>query len=337
MATLSKIRGYSQIMDKSIRLAQLADDLGLKLSQLEEGAELLKRDGSVAMTGDLNLNGKKVTNVANGTTSTDAINLGQLQAAINAIPNPMEYKGLFDASEGSMPETGDNGDMYVVSVTGVVDGQEYLKGTAIVFKPVAAKSGGTVPADWDILDRQDQVLTVAGKMGNVTLVLADLTDITVTAAEVNQLAGVKGNVQAALDSKLDDTQLVDDGTFATPTADTIASTKAVKTYVDAGVAAAKTYADTKDTELKTYVNNQILAKIPAFVDGEIPAGLVDGTNRTFTLANTPVAGSVKLYQNGQRLNAGANNDFVVTDKQIVINAERNVDIGDILLVDYRTN
>jgi hypothetical protein len=38
---------------------------------------------------------------------------------------------------------------------------------------------------------------------------------------------------------------------------------------------------------------------PVFTDGEVPGGAVDGTNGTFTLANTPsTAGSLVLYRNG---------------------------------------
>lgn len=32
-----------------------------------------------------------------------------------------------------------------------------------------------------------------------------------------------------------------------------------------------------------------------FVNGETPSGTVDGVNKDFTLANTPVAGTLKIY------------------------------------------
>lgn len=38
-----------------------------------------------------------------------------------------------------------------------------------------------------------------------------------------------------------------------------------------------------------------------FVDGEVPSGAVNSSNVTFTLANTPTVGSVKVYNNGLRL------------------------------------
>jgi len=37
-----------------------------------------------------------------------------------------------------------------------------------------------------------------------------------------------------------------------------------------------------------------------FIDGETPGGLINGSNVSFTLANTPAAGSLHLYLNGLR-------------------------------------
>lgn len=49
-----------------------------------------------------------------------------------------------------------------------------------------------------------------------------------------------------------------------------------------------------------------------FVDNEI----VSGTGTAWTLANTPVAGSVQLYGNGQYLTPGAGNDYTISGKNI---------------------
>lgn len=71
-------------------------------------------------------------------------------------------------------------------------------------------------------------------------------------------------------------------------------------------------------------------------ENEVPSGVIDGTNDTFTLANTPVSdSSVKLYKNGQRLKitddytlAGATITFVSPPKAAPGNP-------DVLLADYR--
>lgn len=47
---LTKIRGNSQIMDLSIGNAQIATNAGIELSKIEDGAQLIKADGTVSFT-----------------------------------------------------------------------------------------------------------------------------------------------------------------------------------------------------------------------------------------------------------------------------------------------
>ena len=50
----------------------------------------------------------------------------------------------------------------------------------------------------------------------------------------------------------------------------------------------------------------------SFVDKEIPSGAINGSNVTFTLANTPTAGSEHVYLNGVLQESGAGNDYTIT-------------------------
>lgn len=50
----------------------------------------------------------------------------------------------------------------------------------------------------------------------------------------------------------------------------------------------------------------------SFVDKEIPSGAINGANVTFTLANTPTAGSEHVYLNGVLQESGAGNDYTIT-------------------------
>lgn len=69
------------------------------------------------------------------------------------------------------------------------------------------------------------------------------------------------------------------------------------------------------------------------VIGETPGGTVNGSNATFTLANTPVAGSEALHLNGIRLKSGAGNDYTISTLTITM---LTVPVtGDVLLADYR--
>ena len=72
---------------------------------------------------------------------------------------------------------------------------------------------------------------------------------------------------------------------------------------------------------------------PSFVDGDVPAGVVDGANLAFSLASIPdPASSLALYRNGLRQKAGL--DFTVTGRAIQFLAGAPQP-GDTLLASYR--
>lgn len=55
-----------------------------------------------------------------------------------------------------------------------------------------------------------------------------------------------------------------------------------------------------------------------FVDKETPSGSVNGSNTSFSLANTPVAGSEHLYLNGVLQESGAGNDYTISSNTITM-------------------
>jgi hypothetical protein len=73
-------------------------------------------------------------------------------------------------------------------------------------------------------------------------------------------------------------------------------------------------------------------KAANFVFNEAPTGSINGSNTTFTLANTPTSSTISLYQNGIRLKPGAGNDYTVSGATItMITAPMT---GDYLSADY---
>ena len=81
--------------------------------------------------------------------------------------------------------------------------------------------------------------------------------------------------------------------------------------------------------VKAYADSLVVS----FADEEVPSGLINGSNTTYTLANTPVSGSVKLFLNGVRLYAGAGNDYTISGTTITMASAP--DTGSTLLADYR--
>ena len=53
-----------------------------------------------------------------------------------------------------------------------------------------------------------------------------------------------------------------------------------------------------------------------FVTRETPSGLVNGTNTSYTLANTPVSGTEQVYLNGMLQEPGAGNDYTISGATI---------------------
>jgi hypothetical protein len=73
---------------------------------------------------------------------------------------------------------------------------------------------------------------------------------------------------------------------------------------------------------------------PSYVDGDLPAGIVDGANTTFTLSDTPdPATSLALYRNGLLQKAGQ--DYTLTGAAIQFVAADAPQPGDTLLASYR--
>lgn len=72
----------------------------------------------------------------------------------------------------------------------------------------------------------------------------------------------------------------------------------------------------------------------ALTTNETPSGAIDGTNPTYTLVASPVAGTLQLYHNGVRMTEGAGNDFTLSGSTITMNF--NPESGDTLLADYQS-
>lgn len=83
------------------------------------------------------------------------------------------------------------------------------------------------------------------------------------------------------------------------------------------------YADTADA---------LRALLTSFVENEVPSGTINSSNVTFTIANTPIVGSVQLFQNGMRLKGGGV-DYSISGGTITFVTAPMT--GDLLTSDYR--
>jgi hypothetical protein len=94
MAQISK----RQIQDGSIDNNKIQPGAAIETSKLAEGADFIKRDGSVAATSNMSMGGNKITGLATATNNDEAVNLGQLNSALSNLNNLFDSKGSCKAS-----------------------------------------------------------------------------------------------------------------------------------------------------------------------------------------------------------------------------------------------
>lgn len=74
--------------------------------------------------------------------------------------------------------------------------------------------------------------------------------------------------------------------------------------------------------------------LPEYSDGEAPSGVINGSNVTFTLLNTPFpVASLQLYLNGLLMDQGA--DYTISGSTITFALASTPQTGDVLLANYR--
>jgi len=91
-----------------------------------------------------------------------------------------------------------------------------------------------------------------------------------------------------------------------------------------------------DVLTASYRTDESLTAMFGFVDGETPAGTIDGINTTFTLAAIPnPASSLQLFRNGLLQRPGV--DYTLSGATITFAAPSIPQPGDVLLAWYRTS
>lgn len=99
----------------------------------------------------------------NSTTFSAKYWAAQAAAVVTGV---LVYRGLWDASGGTLPTPITTGDFYRISVAGTVSAVDYGVGDQIIYNG----------SGWDKVDNTESVTSVAGKQGVVTLQVADITD-----------------------------------------------------------------------------------------------------------------------------------------------------------------
>lgn len=69
---ITKIRGNTQIKPITITDSEVAINAAIQLSKIQDGLELIKRNGSIPFTGNIDAGGNRIINVATPTSAADS-------------------------------------------------------------------------------------------------------------------------------------------------------------------------------------------------------------------------------------------------------------------------
>lgn len=310
MAT-TQIDGGKQIRAATVTNAEIASGAAIALTKL--ATTVIQANGGQAFTADQPMGGFKLTGVGTPTAATDAATKGYVDASATGLDLKASVRAATTAA-GALTTAFAN--------ASVIDGVTLATGDRILIKDqtagaengiytVNASGAPTRATDADsntevtpgmftfveegtANDNKGFVLTNNGAitLGTTALTFTQFSSAGSTSGTVTSVSVVSANGFA--------------GTVATATttpAITI-STSIIGVLKGNGTAVS---AATVGTD---YVNNA------SFVTREMPTGLVNGANTTFTLANTPTLGTEEVFLNGILQEPGAGNDYTISGATI---------------------
>lgn len=124
-----------QIADSAITDAKVAAGAAIASSKLADGANFIKKDGSVAMTGALNMGSQLITNLSTPSSGTDAATKNYVDTAISSLNSIFDAKGsvrVATTAAGTLASSFANGQ--------VVDTVTLVTGNRILIKDQASQA-----------------------------------------------------------------------------------------------------------------------------------------------------------------------------------------------------
>lgn len=250
-----------QIADGAINDSKIQAGAGIVSTKLADGANFIKKDGTVAMVGALNMGSQLITNVQTPGVSSDGANKSYVDTVVANLTTLFTSKGTVRVA------TTVNGAITTAYANAsVLDGITLVTGDRILLKNQTALA--------------ENGLYTVNATGSPTRAL----DMDVW----SEVPGAWVTVQQGT-SNADTTWLSTADTGGTLNTTSITWTNPI---TGGGLTAAN------------------------FVDKEIPTGAINGSNATFTLANTPTVGSEHVYLNGILQESGTGNDYTITGATI---------------------
>lgn len=339
MAT-TQIRGNTQIINGTIVDAQVAAAAGIQTSKLQDGALFIKSDGTVAMGATLNLASHYIQNLLDPVNPQDAATRAWVLA--NAAGGVVSSTTVMVASTANLTLSG----------TQTVDGIALSAGNTILVKDQSSQATNglyTVAAGaWTRMAAMDTWAEVPGMLVSVQQGTVNHDTVWLSTAD----AGGTLNTTSITFTQLPGPSDITAGAGLTRTGqviDVVAADNSVTVNADslqvkldparAITVVAAGIGINIDATTMAITGNALGVKAGTYIGAsnivtrETPTGSVNGANTTFTLANTPTAGSEEVYLNGLLQEPGAGNDYTIATNTITMLAAPLT--GDRLRVNYR--
>lgn len=265
-----------QIRDGAINDAKVAAGAGIATSKLADGAEFLRRNGSVPLTGTMDANNNTIQNLPTPTQSHHAAPRSYVDTQIANL------NALFD-SKGSV--------------------RAATTGNITISNPATSSFDGITLSNGDRLLVRAQT---ASQENGIYVFNGSAAALT-RATDMDAWTEIPGALVA-----VEEGSTLGDGVFLCTAngGGTLGTTPITWQQINAAAGLLATN----------------------FVTRETPSGAVNGVNTTYTLANTPVSGSERVYLNGNLQEPGAGNDYTISGATITYLTAPLT--GDIIRVNY---
>lgn len=316
-------------MSGTIQDAQIAAAAAIATSKLADGALFIKSDGTVAMGADLNLGTHKIINLVDPVNPQDAATRAWVLSNIAG--------GVVSSTTAKAATTAN----ITLSGTQTVDGIALSAGDICLVKNQTTASGNgvyTVAAGaWTRIPAMDTWAEVPGMLVSVQQGTANADTVWLSTADAGGTLGSTSITFAQLPGPSDvqagagllrtgqviDAVAADNSMTINPDSMQVKLDPArAITVVAAGIGVATDGVTTEinanavrvkpggigETQLGAGTYLRKVDKITR----ETPTGAVNGSNTTFTLANTPVVGSEEVFLNGLLQEPGAGNDYTIS-------------------------